>query len=142
MRTILAALAATLLATAADARTTDAAAEGRTTGTLTCRTRTDLSLVIGTARVAACTFVTEDGLRHSYAALLPHREGEADERILTWQVVTADGRSRPGLLDGRFSGETTGALRSPSARLAPLDAAGETSLSLAAQDGRTEIGLR
>lgn len=146
MRKILAALAAATfaaapLATAADARTTDATGQGRAVGTLTCETRTDLGLVFGTARVAACTFVTEDGQRQPYAALLPPREGEAGPRILAWRVVTADGTSRPGLLDGSFSGDAAGALRGTAASLAPLDAAGETGLRLAAES-RTEIGLR
>ncbi|MCP1549111.1 MULTISPECIES: DUF992 domain-containing protein [Methylorubrum] len=141
MRTILAALVAMTLATAADARTIDATAEGRVAGTLTCETRTDLGLVFGTARVAACTFVTGDGRRQPYAALLPPREGEAGPRILAWRVITADGTSRPGLLDGSFNGDAAGALHGTAARLAPLDATTETDLRLAAES-RTEIGLR
>ncbi len=146
MRTILAALAVTTfaaatLATAADARTADATGEGRVAGTLTCETRTDLGLVFGTARIAACTFVTEDGQRQPYAALLPPREVEAGPHVLAWRVVTADGTSRPGFLDGSFNGDAAGALHGAAARLAPLDAVKETSLRLAAES-RTEIGLR
>ena len=144
MRAVLAAVVfATLsLATDADARTTDGAGEGRAAGTLTCRMRDDLGLVFGTARVAACTFVTGDGLRQPYAALLPPRAGEDGRRVMTWQVVTADGTSQAGLLDGAFAGDEAGRLRGPAALLAPLDAPGETSLRLAAHEVRVEVGAR
>ncbi len=143
MRALLAALVlAPLATTIADARTVAGAGDGRGIGTLTCRTRTDLGLVLGTARVAACSFVTANGRRQSYAALLPPRADEAGGRVLTWRVVTADGASRPGLLDGAFSGDVAGPLRGTAATLAPIDAAGETGLRLAADDGRVAIGAR
>lgn len=135
MRTTLAVLAATLLATVADARTTDAG-EGRAAGTLTCRTRSDLGLVFGTARIATCTFVAQSGRRQRYAAILPPRATEAGPDLLTWRVVTADGSSRPNLLDGAFSGAPSGMLRGSAAILAPLGSEGEMHLRLAAQDVR------
>lgn len=144
MRAVLAAVVFATLANLADAdaRTTETAAEARAAGTLTCRMRTDLGLVVGTARVAACTFTAPDGLRRPYAALLPPRADGEGRRVLTWRVVTAEGRERMERLDGVFAGDASGDLRGPAATLAPLDAAGETSLRLAAHDSRIAAGAR
>lgn len=142
MRSILVALlVGTAAATLAYAHGVETPAPGRSAGTLTCRTNPDLGLVLGTNRGAACQLATADGQRQSYAAILPPgAEGEG-ARTLTWRVSTADGRARPGLLDGRFTAEGA-VLHGDRADLAPIDAAGETGLRLAADDARVTVGAR
>ena len=142
MRSILVALlVGTAAATLAYAHGVESPAPGRSAGTLTCRTNPDLGLVLGLNRGASCHLATADGQRQSYAALLPPGADGEGARTLTWHVRTADGRTRPGLLDGRFT--LDGALlRGARADLAPIDAHGETGLRLAADDTRMTVGAR
>lgn len=142
MRSILAALlVGTAAGTIAYAHGVETAGPGRSAGTLTCRIDPGLSLVLGPSRGAACHLVTADGQRQRYAAILaPGTDGEG-ARTLTWHVRTADGHTRPGLLDGRFTADGA-LLRGERADLAPIDAAGETDLRLAADDARVTVGAR
>lgn len=141
MRSILIALTVgTVAGTVAYAHTLEGTGAGRAAGTLTCRTLSDVSLVFGTARAATCHFEARNGARQVYAAILPPRDGEG-ARTLAWRVTTMDGKARPGLLDGRFSGDGA-VLRGDRAELSPVGAADATSLSLAAADGRLTVGAR
>ncbi|MEH3144172.1 MAG: DUF992 domain-containing protein [Methylobacterium frigidaeris] len=75
-------------------------------GTLSCTTRTDLSLVFGNTPVADCTFVSGDeGFRQDYVALFAPlrrlRDTSAAE-TMRWEVMTRDGVSQPGMISGSF----------------------------------------
>ncbi|MEH3146494.1 MAG: DUF992 domain-containing protein [Methylobacterium frigidaeris] len=110
MRPLAVASAAALLAATAAGYALarpDARPELRTAGTLTCTTNPNLRLVLGHTGGATCTFVSSRGdLRQTYGALFSQARapGEPTAATVSWQVLTADGSSRPGLLDGLFDG--------------------------------------
>lgn len=144
MRSILIALSlGVAAASVAYAHTADGSAPVKQAGTLTCRTLTDVGLVFGKTRAAACTY-RADGrdFSESYGALLPPRaDDEGMSYAITWRVMTAGGASRPGMLDGAFGlGEPGAVLRGKGAVLEPTGEAIEANVTFAANGERRDIG--
>ncbi|HEY8564791.1 MAG TPA: DUF992 domain-containing protein [Beijerinckiaceae bacterium] len=107
---LLAALSLTLLAGAAEARSSSLPAPMREAGTLTCAFDPNLGLVIGSSRGTQCTFERRGRpIAESYSGRfnrLGFDVGLTSTQTIAWRVMTPGGRARPGMLSGTFSGNS------------------------------------
>ncbi len=109
MRLLMAAIALTAVASAADARPVASPAPLRQAGMLTCSFDPSVGLVLGSARGARCTF-EKTGRRpfvESYAGRMSRvgfDVGLVGPQTITWRVLTPGGRIRPGTMGGVYGG--------------------------------------
>lgn len=117
MKTVALAAIATLAALATQAE----AASGqpyamRQAGTLTCNVETGLGLVVGSVRGVDCSYAYYNRkgrlVRESYAGLMKRAGfdvGVTSGQTVSWNVFTAGGYNRRGMMTGAFNGSSADA---------------------------------